>query len=113
MQYLVFLSYKEPPIVSYSYTKTIGPKIFNFKQCMKNLDFNVGTQDMSCNCKNSIYIHKDIGRVCFLFFQRVYVVLFIFPFSKQTSLSLIWGVTGGPGAGGGGAGGCFVWGHFF
>ena len=27
-----FLSYKEPPIVSYSYTKTIGPKIFNFNE---------------------------------------------------------------------------------
>ena len=30
---------------------------------MKNLDFNVGTHDMSCNCKNSIYIDKDIGHV--------------------------------------------------
>ena len=49
---------------------------------------------------------------------------FIFPFSKQTSLSFfkIWNVTGGPGAGGrggrgggggGGAGGYLVWDCFY
>ena len=56
-----FLSHKEPPIVSYSYINTIGSK--NFKQCMKNLDFDVGTNDMSCNCGNSIYMDKGIGHV--------------------------------------------------
>ena len=54
-----------------------------------------------------------LGIQCFLFFQMVYV-LFIFPFSKQTSylsLFIIWDVIGGPGAGG--AGGCLVWGRFY
>ena len=47
---------------------------------------------------------------CFLFFPDgvcFITVLFIFPFSKQTSslsLFMIWDVTGGPGAGGAGWG---------
>ena len=52
------LSHKESPIVSYSYTNTIGPKKFNFKQCMKNLYLDVGTNDMSCNCGNFIYMDR-------------------------------------------------------
>ena len=47
--------------------------------------------------------------VCFI------TVLFIFPFSKQTSylsLFIIWDVTGGPGAGGGGLGAAWFGGAF-
>ena len=34
-----FIANKRPPLVSYSYSKTIGPKIFNFKPCIKDFVF--------------------------------------------------------------------------
>ena len=58
-----FLTHKQPPIVSYSYTQTMGPKILNYKQCIKNLDFDVGTNHMSCKCNNSTYIDTNIGHM--------------------------------------------------
>jgi hypothetical protein len=57
-----FLSHKEPPIV----TRTLILQnlfFFNFKQCIQNLDFDVVTNNMSCNCGNFIYMDKSIGHV--------------------------------------------------
>ena len=59
-----FIANKRPPLVSYSYSKTIGPKIFIFKRCIK--DFNFDDDSISngiCNCKDSAYIDHDIGHV--------------------------------------------------
>ena len=38
-----FLSNREPPMVSYAYTKNISGRIFNQKRVMEGLDFDVGT----------------------------------------------------------------------
>ena len=39
-----------PPIVSYTYPKTVAGRVFNFKNAIKNLNFDVGTTNMSCKC---------------------------------------------------------------
>ena len=41
-----FLRHRKPPIVSYSYTKTISSWIFNQKSVVEELDFDVGTEDI-------------------------------------------------------------------
>ena len=50
-----FLSHRKPPLVSYSYTKTISGQIFNQKGAVEELDFNVGTENMLCDCSSSTY----------------------------------------------------------
>ena len=50
-----FLSTTDPPTVRYSYTNATSGKGFNFRKAIKNLDFSVGTNDMSCNCSTSPY----------------------------------------------------------
>ena len=52
-----------PPIVSYSYTKTIASKIFNFKQTIEELDFEVGTKNLSCSCNRSTFACQPSGHV--------------------------------------------------
>ena len=54
---------KTPPTVSYSYTKTIAGKIFNFKQTIKELDFETGTKNLSCNCHQSKFTYQPAGHV--------------------------------------------------
>ena len=58
-----FFSNITPPMVSYSYTKTIANKIFNFKQAVKELDFDVGTSNMTCNCSSSEFKYIPTGHV--------------------------------------------------
>ena len=59
-----FIANKRPPLVSYSYSKTIGPKIFNFKRCIKDFNFDDDSiSNVICNCKDSTYIDHDIGHV--------------------------------------------------
>ena len=47
MQSLALFKTKHPPTVSYSYTKTMAGKIFNFKQTIKYLDFEIGNSHQS------------------------------------------------------------------
>ena len=53
----------DPPTVSYSYTSTISGKVFNFRKAVKNLDFSVGTNDMSCNRSISPYNFAPLGHI--------------------------------------------------
>ena len=40
-----------PPTISYSYTKTIAGKV-NFKQTVKELDFEIGTKTLAVTATN-------------------------------------------------------------
>ena len=58
-----FLSHRKPPMVSYSYTKTISGQIFNQKRVVEELDFDIGTEDMHCNCSTCDYCYEPAGHV--------------------------------------------------
>ena len=58
-----FLSHRKPPRVSYSYTKTISGKLFNHKRVVEELDFEVGTEDMQCDCSTCKYCYEPAGNV--------------------------------------------------
>ena len=45
-----------PPIVSYKYTSTIAGKVFNHKKTVSDIDFSVGSNEMSCDCSSSRYV---------------------------------------------------------
>ena len=57
------LENQEAPTVSYTYTKTISSKIFNFKNAIKNIDFDVGISDMTCKCSSSAFNYTPAGHV--------------------------------------------------
>ena len=58
-----FLGPYVPPMVCYSYTKSISPTILNYKHVVRELDFNVGTEHMTCNCVRSKYCYAPAGHV--------------------------------------------------
>ena len=58
-----FLNNKEPPMVSYSYTRTISGRIFNQKSVVEELDLTRGTEGMCCDCSNSSYCYERAGHV--------------------------------------------------
>ena len=51
------------PIVSYTYTKTIASKIFNHRRVVQELDMDVGTEGMECDCCSSEYRYEPAGHV--------------------------------------------------
>ena len=52
-----------PPIVSYTYTRTIGGKIFNNRRTVEELDVENGTEGMQCSCSSSEYKYDLCGHV--------------------------------------------------
>ena len=48
-----------PPIVSYTYPKTVAGRVFNFKNANKI----VGTTNMSCKCSTSPFVYTPAGHV--------------------------------------------------
>ena len=46
-----------------SYTRTIAGKVFYFKQSIKNLDFKIGTSNLSCECHVSDLRYEPVGHV--------------------------------------------------
>ena len=50
-------------MVSYSYQKPIAGKIFNYKQALRELDFDSGTSNMTCDCAHSKYNYIPAGHV--------------------------------------------------
>ena len=58
-----FVQLIEPPIVSYSYTKSIRNVIFNHKAVIKDIDFSMGTSNMTCNCSSSRFLYAPAGHV--------------------------------------------------
>ena len=58
-----FLSESDPPMISYSYTKNISSMIFNQKRVIEDLDFNVGTEGLQCQCSMSDFCYQPVGHV--------------------------------------------------
>ena len=58
-----FIQNQTPPTISYSYTKTIVGKIFNFKQSIEDIDFELGTTNLSCDCHMSDFRYEPVGHV--------------------------------------------------
>ena len=51
-----------PPIISYSYSRPIGPSILNFNQTVRNFDPKT-FENMKCNCTKSDFNYKPHGHV--------------------------------------------------
>ena len=55
---------KEPPIISYTYTKTIASKIFNFSSTLSDLDYHrFRNGPAQCECNTSSHLHQPCGHV--------------------------------------------------
>ena len=55
---------KEPPIISYTNTKTIASKIFNFSSTLLDLDYHQFHNNPSpCECNTSIRLYEPYGHV--------------------------------------------------
>ena len=52
-----------PPVVSYTYTRTIAVKIFNHRKVVEELDMNIGTDDIECSCSSSSYRYEPCGHI--------------------------------------------------
>ena len=52
-----------PPVVSYTYTRTIAGKIFNNRKVVEDLDMDAGTAGMDCSCSSSNYKYEPCGHV--------------------------------------------------
>ena len=52
-----------PPVVSYTYTKSIAGKIFNNRKVVDEMDMDCGIQNMQCSCSSSEYCYKPCGHV--------------------------------------------------
>ena len=52
-----------PPVVSYTYTKTIAGKIFNHRKVVEELDMDNGTDDIECSCSSSSYRYEPCGHI--------------------------------------------------
>ena len=56
--------FKEPPIISYTYTKTIDSKIFNFSSTLSDLDYHQFYNNPSqCECNTSSHLYQPYGHV--------------------------------------------------
>ena len=58
-----FVQHIEPPIVSYSYTKGIRNIIFNHKAVIKDIDFGMGTSNVTCSCSSSRFLYTPANHV--------------------------------------------------
>ena len=55
---------KEPPIISYTYTKTIASKIFNLSSTHSDLDYHQFHNNPSqCECNTSSHLYQPYGHV--------------------------------------------------
>ena len=55
---------KEPPIILYTYTKTIASKIFNFSSTLLDLDYHQFHNNPSpCECNTSSHLYEPYGHV--------------------------------------------------
>ena len=57
-----FFEDKEPPVISYKYTKTIGHSIFNFRNVARGHEVDE-IHDNGCNCMHSPFLYKPLGHV--------------------------------------------------
>ena len=55
---------KEPLIISYTYTKTIASKIFDFLSTLSGLDYHqLHKSPFQCDCNTSSYLYQPYGHV--------------------------------------------------
>ena len=55
---------KEPPIISYTYTKTIASKIFNFLSALSDIDYyQFHSNPPQCECNTSSRLYQPFGHV--------------------------------------------------
>ena len=55
---------KEPPTISYTYTKTIANEIFNFSSTLSDLDYHQYHNNPSqCECNTSSHLYQPYGHV--------------------------------------------------
>ena len=57
-----FFHNKDLPIISYTYTKPIGPTIFNFRRVAREHDINEPLNNQ-CACKQSNFLYQPLGHV--------------------------------------------------
>ena len=58
-----YLRSTPPPVVSYTYTRTIAGKIFNHRKVVEELDMDNGTDDIKCSCSSSSYRYEPCGHI--------------------------------------------------
>ena len=58
-----FVQHIEPPIVSYSYTKSFRNIIFNHNVVIKDIDFGMGTSNMTCGCSSSRFLYTPVNHI--------------------------------------------------
>ena len=55
---------KESPCISYSYTRSVASKIFNYKASLQQLDFQGLSHDPPpCNCSDSKFLYAPCGHI--------------------------------------------------
>ena len=55
---------KESPCISYSYTRSVASKIFNYKRSLQQIDFNSLSQNpLPCTCPGSEFLYVPCGHV--------------------------------------------------
>ena len=52
-----------PPIVGYTYSKSIASKMFNHNKVVEELDFDVGIKDMKCECSSSKFCYSPARHI--------------------------------------------------
>ena len=53
---------KEPPVISYKYTKTIGHSIFNFRKVAREHEVDRASGN-GCNCIHAPFLYEPLGHV--------------------------------------------------
>ena len=52
-----------PPVVSYTYSKTIAGKIFNHRKVVEQMNMDDGTTHLQYNCNSSNYKYEACGHI--------------------------------------------------
>ena len=59
-----YFQYKESPCISYSYTRSVASKIFNYKASLQQIDFDGLSQNPTpCSCCNSEFLYAPCGHI--------------------------------------------------
>ena len=58
-----FLNNVNPPIVGYTYSKSITIQNFNHNKVVEESDFDVGIKDMKCECSSSNVCYSPAGHI--------------------------------------------------
>ena len=60
----LYFQYKESPCISYSYTRSVASKIFNYKASLQQTDFDGLSQNPTpCSCCDSEFLYAPCGHI--------------------------------------------------